>query len=250
MESRLSNLEFNPKQYEVLTSKARSILYGGAKGGGKSFLLRMAAMLFAMYVPGIQIYLGRRKYAELRRGHLFGPEGFETVLRPYINAGAVTINYSDMRINFLNTGAQIHLIHLNNETDIENYQGIEAHMLLLDEASLFPTAALKKFIGNLRLGDWTPDYTEIRKSLPFVYDGYFPKQVYASNPGGISHNFLKSRYIDVRPPMEIGKASAEHGGMLSQYIPALCTDNVHLMRNDPGYMDRIRAMGKYLPLVA
>ena len=76
-----------------------------------------------MYVPKIQVYLFRKKYKDLRNNHLWGPEGFVELLKDYVKAGLVTINYSDMRINFLQTGGQIHLSHMNNEADMYNYQG-------------------------------------------------------------------------------------------------------------------------------
>lgn len=117
------------------------------------------------------------------------------------------------------------------------------HILLIDEATHFSPESLKYLMGNLRLGDWRPDFEKIQEHLPFITPGYFPRQILASNPGNIGHNFIKARYIDPHPPMEMWTAPKEHGGMKTIYVQALVTDNYALLENDPSYPDKIRAMG-------
>jgi len=64
------------KQYNAFTTEANEILYGGSAGSGKSHLMRYASCIWAMTVPGLQIYLFRRKYNDLEKNHLFGPNGY------------------------------------------------------------------------------------------------------------------------------------------------------------------------------
>ena len=59
-----------PKQEEFCKSKAKYTCYGGARGGGKSFVAREKAILLALYYPGIQILLLRRTYPELYKNHV------------------------------------------------------------------------------------------------------------------------------------------------------------------------------------
>jgi len=66
------NLE--PKQSLAFHTEATEVLYGGAKGGGKSFLMRVSGIRWCMEVPGIQVYLFRRTFSDLRRNHLEGPK--------------------------------------------------------------------------------------------------------------------------------------------------------------------------------
>jgi hypothetical protein len=73
-----------PKQAKAFTTSATEVLYGGAKGGGKSFYLRVSAIRWALEVPGIQVYLFRRKLPDLRRNHLQGPTSFFNMLREHV----------------------------------------------------------------------------------------------------------------------------------------------------------------------
>jgi hypothetical protein len=50
----------HPKQWTALDTAATEVLYGGAAGGGKSHLMRMAAIVWCHSVPGLQVYLFRR----------------------------------------------------------------------------------------------------------------------------------------------------------------------------------------------
>lgn len=118
----LHDLDFNIKQTKALTTEANAICFGGAKGGGKSFLLRHLAVLYCLYIPHIQVFLFRKKYKDLRNNHLWSQDGLVNILKDYMVPYGININYSDMRINFAN-GAQIHLSHMNNDVDMFNYQG-------------------------------------------------------------------------------------------------------------------------------
>ena len=72
--------ELYPKQKEFCKSKAKYICYGGARGGGKSFVLRVKAILLALNYPGVQILLLRRTYSELSENHIIP---FQKMLKSY-----------------------------------------------------------------------------------------------------------------------------------------------------------------------
>lgn len=59
-----------PKQKDFLLSRARYIAYGGARGGGKSYVARMKAELLCLRYDGIQVLFMRRTYPELKENHL------------------------------------------------------------------------------------------------------------------------------------------------------------------------------------
>lgn len=89
-------------------STAQEILYGGAAGSGKSYMMRVLAIILCMEIPNIKVFLFRRMYKELYINHVFSPDGFLVMLKPFIDNGEVTFNKSDGVFNFFN-GAQIYL---------------------------------------------------------------------------------------------------------------------------------------------
>ena len=59
-----------PKQIEFCKSKFLYTLYGGMRGGGKSFVLRIKLIDLALKYPGIHILIMRRTYPELEENHV------------------------------------------------------------------------------------------------------------------------------------------------------------------------------------
>lgn len=47
----------NPKQQQFLTSKVKYTAYGGARGGGKSWVARVKAAAGGLNYPGIKILM-------------------------------------------------------------------------------------------------------------------------------------------------------------------------------------------------
>lgn len=127
-------LQVHRKQAVALDTTATEVLYGGAAGGGKSHLLRVAAATWANTVPGLQVYLFRRQLPDLVKNHLEGPKGFRALLAPFVAARVVEI--VEREIRFPN-GAKIYLCHCRDEADRFGYQGAEIHVLLIDELTHF-----------------------------------------------------------------------------------------------------------------
>ena len=80
-------------------SSAKRILYGGARGGGKSAALRDICSDLASSVPGIQILIVRRTYPELRANHIIH---LSKILWPLIKAKLVSYNDSNKEFVFWN----------------------------------------------------------------------------------------------------------------------------------------------------
>lgn len=216
--------------------------------GGKSHLLRIAAITYCLAAPGIQIYLFRKQLTDLIKGHLSSESGFPNLLQELLEAKMCKIDMSRYKIIFKNGGSRqdsynggstIHLSHLSKgPNSLNNYQGAEIHVLMLDESTHFLASSYKYLRTRLRLGGWNPPETG-----PYSGD-YFPRILACTNPGGLSHSFWKNEFVDKNPDYEAVQMSEEEGGMRRMYIKALVTDNEQLMTNDPTYVSRLLASGE------
>lgn len=221
-----------PKQKQALLSLANEVLYGGAAGGGKSYFLRVIAIVLALEIPNLKIFLFRRLYRELYISHVYNVDGFQALLGDLLKAGDVVFNKSDGVYTFYN-GAQIYLCHAQHEPDIQQYLSAEIHLLLIDEATQFTEKMIRFIRTRVRLGTL---------EIPEKWKPVLPKIIYASNPGGISHKYFKSGFVAFGPG-KLFNAPESDGSMSREFIPAVHTDNVLMMRNDPKYGQRILGLG-------
>lgn len=60
----------NPKQRQFFLARERYVAYGGARGGGKSWAVRMKAAMLAVAYAGIKLLIVRRTLAELESNHI------------------------------------------------------------------------------------------------------------------------------------------------------------------------------------
>ena len=100
------DLTLHPKQGTALHTDASEVLYGGAAGGGKSHLMRAAAILWCAALGGLQVYLFRRVRDDLVKNHMEGPKGFRAMLAGWQSCGFVSIVEDEIR--FWN-GSKIYL---------------------------------------------------------------------------------------------------------------------------------------------
>ena len=226
------NFDLHEKQGVAFQSPATEILYGGAAGGGKSHLMRVAAITWCAAISGLQVYLFRRIRDDLVKNHIEGPKGFRAMLAPWVNAGLV--NMVEDEIRFWN-GSKIYLCHCKDEKDRWKYLGAEIHVLLVDELTTF-TAVIYRFLRGRVRAVGLPQ-------LPDGYVGRFPRILCGSNPGGVGHQWVKAAWIDSQAPLEIVEQPDEEAGMLRQYIPARLDDNPSMMQDDPGYNARLGGLG-------
>ncbi len=217
----------------ALTTEATEVLYGGAAGGGKSHLMRVAAIAWCRAVPGLQVYLFRREFPDLYKNHMDGAGGFHALLAAWTAAGLARINRSEHAITFTND-AKIHLCHAKHERDVYGYQGAEMHVLMIDELTQWTRPMYAFLRGRLRLGGLVP---------PEDWRSRFPRVLLGANPGGIGHNWVKADFIDLAPPLTVTAMPAAEGGMARQYVPARLEDNPTLTANDPGYARRLEGLG-------
>ncbi len=203
----------NAKQDAVMRLRNRYIAYGGARGGGKSWMVRKWAALNALHYQGIKILIIRSTYSELEKNHI----------RPMRADTREIAQYNDQKklLTFC-TGSTIEFGYCRSERDMERYQGGEWDLIFIDEASNIPEECIKKFIPCVR----------------GVND--FPKRtIYTLNPGGRSHHYFKRLFIDrdFRP----GEDPNDYA-----FVQALVQDNLALMRTQPEYLKDLEALPEKL----
>jgi hypothetical protein len=242
--SGLINLQFNlhPQQANLLNTTATEILFGGAAGGGKSFLTRVLSILWCVEIPGLNVFLFRRLYDDLIKNHVEGPTGYRAMLAPWLNAkhpqspllAGRVCEMLQTEIRFWN-GSKIFLCHLQHQKDITKYYGPEFHVLFIEEATQFTEFMIRFLRGRLRIPDALKIPDKYKKPEaewrdPKVPDYYFPRAIYTSNPGGVGHAYLKRSFITGFKPLQLHKAPDDDGGHTRMYVPAKVDDNPSVNR--------------------
>jgi hypothetical protein len=225
------SLRLHAKQGVALETPATEVLYGGAVGGGKSFLMRAAAIRWCGSIPGLQVYLFRRLRDDLVKNHIEGPKGLRMLLAPWARAGLVDIVEDEIR--FWN-GSKIYLCHCKDEKDRFKYLGAEIHVLLIDELTTFTETIYRFLRSRVRM---------VGVKLLDQFKGLFPRILCGSNPGNVGHSWVKAAFIDPRAPLRVERMVDEEGGMLRQYIPARLEDNPSMAEDDPGYAGKVSGLG-------
>jgi hypothetical protein len=227
------NLRLHRKQTLAYETPATELLYGGAAYSGKSHLMRAAAICWAHAVPGLQIYLFRRKFPDLYKNHMEGPTSFPVLLAPWVDAGYASINDSKHVIS-IGPHSKIHLCHCQHEKNRFDYQGAEMHVLMVDELTHFSKTIYAYLRGRVRLGGL---------ALPDRWKGFFPRILNGSNPGGLGHNWVKADFVDPEPANTVWRAARSDGGMLRQFIPARMEDNPTVKESDEDYDAKLEGLG-------
>lgn len=203
--------EPNPKQLLFLKSKKRKVGFGGSRGGGKSWVVRVKAILLALYYPGVKILIMRRTYADLWNNHVLE---LRKVLEP---AKIATYRDSEKAMIFPN-GSRIRFGYCASESDVLQYQGQEYDIIFIDEATQFTEFMYNCLVAcNRGAND-------------------FPKRIYITcNPGGVGHSWVKRLFID-RDYTEAENPEDY------EFIQSKVYDNTVLIEKDPDYVRMLETL--------
>ncbi len=212
--------EPNEKQKLLLADRHRYVGYGGARGGGKSWALRVKAILLAFAWPGIKIMIIRKTNAELLANHI---QPICDMLRTGDPSVEQVAKYSDLQkiLTFTN-GSRIIFGYCDSDKDLERYQGQEVDILMVDEATQQSEERIKRLNACVR-----------------GVNGFPKRTYYTMNPGGIGHDWARRLFID--RSFRRGEDPQDY-----TFIQALVTDNKALMEADPGYVRQLEALPDHL----
>ena len=205
-------------QWDLLTCPIFEVLYGGARGGGKTDGVLgdwiSHADLYGEHAVGLMV---RRERVQL----------METIARSaqlYTPLGAVW-KETDKVWRFPN-GARLRFAYLERDADAEAYQGHSYTRVYVEEIGNFPMEApVLKLMATLRSANGVP--VGFRAT---------------ANPGGPGHGWVKARYVDPAP-LGYEIITDPVSGLERVYIPSRVSDNPALLNSDPGYVQRLKASG-------
>ena len=207
----------SPTQRKFLQAAAKYVFFGGARGGGKSFVVRVAAVLYCFKYPGITCMIIRKTYPELQENHIvpltrdlhcYAPEKAQRLAQ-----------YNDQKkvIAFPN-GSRILFRYCDTDKDAERFQGTETDILFIDEGTHQTEERFRKLTACVRGAN------------------NFPHRIYVTcNPGGVGHSWVKRLAID--RVYKGGENPSDY-----TFIQSKVTDNKPLMNADPDYIRKLEAL--------
>lgn len=207
-EIRLDFGEVSDKQQAFLDADSFFVCYGGAKGGGKSHIVRLKAAGMCLYYPGIRVLMIRCHYPELE----------ENLVRPmlrWLPQEIYSYNGTSHLLTFEN-GSIIKFGHYDGDSAENEYQGVEYDVIFIDEATQLSERAFRYLQGCVR-----------------GVNG-FPKRMYLTcNPGGIGHRWVKRLFIDKNYITDEEKPERTEHPEDYTFIFATVDDNKWLLESSP-----------------
>lgn len=271
-----SGLSFLPKQVELMNCSADQVLYGGARGGAKTFGSAAAMALSPGEVYGesdfLALHLNPKDY-RVRVDEAGNRIYFRYLIDyPYYVGAIVRRSRPQLRANTLvetgriyrlfggtfdrgdycwmfPSGATIYLRPLSDDSTSDFFQGPSFQRLCIEELTQFDKEMVEKVLVSCR-------------STPPIGGGYqIPARIiFTSNPGGRGHNWVKETFVDKCPPqpdgelryvdefdlayqpLRSGEPYVNEYGESFLFIPSLVFDNPYLVENDRRYVRHLNSM--------
>jgi hypothetical protein len=197
------------------------LFYGGERGGGKSD-----------FQLGYQLY-GAYRYGSGHRGIMFRKTTVELeelqgrAMAVFGDSGAIykthpSAGYPSSNCWYWPNDAQVKMRYIENEKDYGRYHGHSYSAISFDEVTEYATpAGLLKMLSTLRSSVGVPCTVRL-----------------TGNPGGVGHIWVKSRYVDIAPPLT--PYLDPETGFTRMFVPSKLSDN-HALSDPEDYRRRILA---------
>ena len=212
------NIDFKLSPKQMAFCKLESVDevgYGGAAGGGKTFVQCVDALMYAIKYAGSKQLIIRKTFPELEKNVI------RQALAIYPQKPFAKYNASKHLWTFAN-GSIIEYGYLAREDQIYLYLGTEWDVIRIDEATMIPWNSISFLRSRLR------GSTPLPRSMKF-----------STNPGGVGHMWFKNRFVSPAPPFNIFTGADKTKRI---YLPSSVYDNKALMTNDPDYVKRLEAL--------
>ena len=209
----------HPKQEEALRRPEYEVLFGGARGPGKTEAL-IVSMMEHHAVPRYRGLVLRKDATDLadfadRASIFYAAEGGRKIGSP--GSGSALFQFPG--------GAKIRMGHMKDDSWMK-YLGQEYQKIGTEELTLIPDENT---------------YVKILGSCRSTVEGIHPQVFATTNPGGPGHKWVKKRFVDPATP-GTPFISPEFKSRKRIFIPALLEDNPTLQAMDPGYVEYLESL--------
>jgi hypothetical protein len=202
-----------PKQAEALIRAEDEVLFGGARGGGKTDA-GQAWLLYDVDHPKYRALVIRRNADDLK-------DWIDRARRMYVKAEFAG-NPAEIRFP---SGAVIRTGHLKDENAYSKYQGHEYQKILIEELTHIPRES---------------DYEKLLGSCRSTVPGIKPQVFATTNPDGPGYEWVKQRFSIPDEPKDI--VMTRSGERTRVFIPSKVEDNPILTTADPGYVKYLESI--------
>ena len=213
----------NPKQTIALKSNADEILFGGARGGGKTD----AGQVWLLYdkdIPEYRALVIRRNFTDLS-------DWIDRARIMYAPSGA---KYIDDTFVFP-SGAKIRTGHLADKEAYTKYQGHEYQKMLIEELSHIPKQSL---------------YLKLIASCRSTVPGIKPQVFCTTNPDDPGLEWIKERweipdYPEFNKTYDSQKNVTINDIVMTRkflFVPSQLEDNPQLSKADPAYIVQLELL--------
>jgi hypothetical protein len=225
----------NPRQLLAhhLSPYCDELLFGGARGGGKTDFALAEALIRLHRVPGMQGVIFRRTYRELAL-----PGGIMQRLFKRLPRSIARWRSQEKTWSFTN-GSALTLAYLETESDVRAWLGQEVHLMLFEQVEQLEEQPYIMVRSSLRATG------AVARRMADA--GYRPSSIATANPGDVGHAWVKARFIDPFPTgqgqlFRSAPTEEEPEPMVRCFVKSLLSDNPALDRGDPTYRRRLEAL--------
>ena len=242
------NIRPQPGPQELfLSSQADIVLYGGAAGAGKTFALLIEALRHKA-VKDFGAVIFRRESTQItNEGGLW-----DTAMTLYPTLGGQPIKTPTLRFAF-QAGSRVTFAHLNQATDVLNWQGAQIPLIGFDELTHFEqsqffymlsrnrsTCGIRPYIRatcNADADSWVASFISW-----WIGEDGFPIQDRAGKIRYFIRISDQTHWADT-PDELVERYGIDLTDAKSfTFIPGKVTDNQKLLEKDPGYIANLKAL--------
>lgn len=241
-------------QEQFLSSDSTVTLYHGSAGAGKTFAIIITLVKFALKKNTTAVVF-RRTSTQLRQNGGIWQEA--SMVFKQVFGKNVVIRSRDLEIYIPSTNATIKFSHLQHQSDISNHLGAQYSLIIYDEATLFPfEEMILPLFGRLRNANvdykpqmmWATNPMYNHGIYHWISDYYLDQEgIPTDEKSNVERFFVlqnnKPLWYESKKEADLIHGSSSDNGVQSfRAIKAHITQNIPLMKSNPGYITNLKSL--------